>query len=150
MMLAPALLAAALAAGTLAPVNAELLAGLPEQEAVLTAHGETHRCTGPALAAVLARLGLPAGEKLGGPALRLGLMIHARDGYAVLFSLGELDTTLGGRAAIIATACDGKALDDKNGPCCLILPGEQRPARSVRQLESIELLGELPVAAHSH
>ncbi|MBS0483566.1 MAG: hypothetical protein JSR96_15780 [Proteobacteria bacterium] len=139
-MLAPLLLSAALTTGTPVAVDAALLDGLPRAEAMLSVHGETHRCTGPALTAVLARLGLPQGEDLRGPHLASGVRLRARDGYAVLFSLGELDPTLGQEAAIIATACDGKALDAATGPYRLVVPGDKRPARAMRQLASIELV----------
>ena len=125
-----------------APVDAALLEGLPAVDATLVAHGKTQHCTGPTLANVLAKLGYPAGEKLGGKALAGGVVARASDGYAVLLSLGEIDATLGNEAAIIATTCDGKPLDDKEGPYRLILSNEKRPARSVRQLVSLE-----PIAA---
>ncbi len=67
------------------------------------------------------------------------MKLRARDGYVVLLSLGELDATLGGEPAIIATRCDGKATDTKDGLYRLIMPSDKRPARAVRQLESIQL-----------
>ncbi len=135
-----------------APVDAALLQGLPTVDATLVAHGTTQHCTGPTLASVLAKLGYPAGEKLGGKALAGGVVARASDGYAVLLSLGEIDATLGNETAIIATTCDGKALDDNEGPYRLILPNEKRPARSVRQLVSLEpIAAAVPDAApHKH
>ena len=133
------LAAAALTVGGTAKVDAALLAGLPAAQATLSAHGETHRCEGPVLADVLTRLGVPQGQTLHGTALQRGIMLHARDGYAVLFSLGELDPGTGGEVAIIATRCDGKPLTAEDGPFRLVVPGDKRPARSARQVESIEL-----------
>ena len=135
-----------------APVDAALLKGLPSAEVTLVAHGKTQHCAGPSLASVLAKLGYPAGEKLGGKALAGGIVARASDGYAVLLSLGEIDATLGNETAIIATTCDGKPLDDKEGPFRLILPDEKRPARSVRQLVSLEpITATVPDApAHRH
>jgi hypothetical protein len=131
--------AAALAVGGSAKVDAALLAGLAPVEATLNVHGQVHRCSGPALAEVLGKLGLPAAETLRGAALQRGIVVHARDGYAVLFSLGELDPATGAEPAIIATQCDGKPIGPEEGPYRLVLPGDKRPARSVRQVESIEL-----------
>jgi hypothetical protein len=133
------LAAAALAVGGSAKVDAALLAGLAPVEATLNFHGEVHHCSGPTLAAVVAKLGLPANETLRGAALQRGIMVHARDGYAVLFSLGELDPGTGAEPAIIATQCDGKQIGPDEGPYRLVLPNDKRPARSVRQVESIEL-----------
>ncbi len=139
-----------LAAAAPAQIDAALLGDLPVLEAKLTAHGMTVTCTGPALSAVLGKLGYPAGEKLGGPALAQGVVIRAKDGYAVLLSLGEIDATLGNTSAIIATQCDGKPLDDTVGPYRLILPGEARPARSARQVVRIEsvTIETAPAASH--
>lgn len=121
-----------------AKVDETLLRGLPAAEAVLTAHGTTQKCSGPSLSSVLDRLGYPKGVQLRGPALESGVVIRGRDGYAVLFSLGELDEALGGRVVVLATQCDGKPLSDEDGPYRLVVPGEQRAARSVRQVMSIE------------
>ena len=135
-----------------APVDAALLGGLPESTVTLTAHGVTQTCTGPTLAAVLGKLGYPAGEKLGGSALASGVVVRAKDGYAVLLSLGEIDATLGNHPAIFATQCDGKALGNHDGPYRLILPGEARPARSARQVVSVEPIiapiSSLPLMDH--
>ena len=137
----PLILAAALVMGTPAPVDAALLTGLPTRDVALTAHGTTQICNGPGFAAVLVKLGLPQGEALRGPALASGVIVRARDGYAVLFSLGEIDASLGNDGAIIATQCGGRPLTDQDGPFRLIVPNEHRPARSVRQVTTIELVG---------
>jgi hypothetical protein len=133
------LAAAALAVGGSAEIDDALLAGLPVQQATLKAHGVERHCSGPALTDVLAKLGLPHGETLRGAALQRGVLVKARDGYGVLFSLGELDPGTGAEPAIVATQCDGKPLGEHDGPYGLILPGDKRPARSVRQVKSIEL-----------
>lgn len=143
-MTAPlALLAAATAmvTGARFPIDKALLKGLPDAAVTLTAHGTTTHCTGPKLSDVLSRLGLPQGEALRGKALRRGIIVHARDDYAVLFSLGELDAGLGGEPAVIATRCEGRTIDAHDGPYRLILPADERPARSVRQVDGIELVG---------
>lgn len=131
----------ALAAATMqpVPVTAELLAGLPEVEASFTAHEKTQSCTGPTLASVVGKMGVPQGKDARGEVLATGIVVRARDGYTVLFSIGELDTMLGASKAIVATKCDGKALSAEDGPYRLAVPGEQRAARSVRQLESLTI-----------
>jgi hypothetical protein len=139
-MAAALILAAALTVGATAKVDDALLAGLPTEQATLSVHGKVQQCSGPALAAVLGKLGLPQGESLKGPALKRGIVVHARDGYGVLFSLGELDPATGAEAAIIATQCDGKPIGADLGPYRLVFPGDKRPARDVRQVESIEAL----------
>lgn len=121
-------------------VTAELLSGLPESEASFTAHNKTQTCTGPTLASVAAKIGAPAGKHIRGNALATGIVARARDGYAVLFSIGELDAMLGAGKAIVATRCGGKAIPAADGPFRLVVPGEQRAARSVRQLREIKVV----------
>ena len=149
-MMTPIVFAAALALGTPATVDESLLAGLPTREVTLTAHGVTQKCSGPDITTVLAKLGLPQGEALRGPALASGVIVRARDGYAVLFSLAEFDAMLGNEGAVVATQCDGHAIADKDGPYRLIVPGDKRPARAVRQMATIELIGDAtaPTAHH--
>ena len=152
-MMLPALFAAAaMVAGQPVPVDAALLAGLQPVQVEATIHGEKLVCTGPRLRDLAGRLGLPQGEKLGGPMLANALLLRARDGYAVLFSLAEIDATLGNSNAIVATACNGQPLDSKVGPYRLIVPGEQRPARAMRQLDTIELVipPNPPKEVHNH
>jgi len=151
-MLATFALAAALVAGQPVEVDAQLLAGLPEVAVETTIHGEKLACTGPRLRDLAGRLGLPQGKDLGGPMLANGLLFRASDGYAVLFSLGELDSTLGNSAAIIAVRCNGQPIDAKHGPYRLIVPGEARPARAMHQVATVELLAPVipPHDRHSH
>lgn len=120
-------------------VTSQLLDGLPRQQATLTHHDETLVCEGPLLADVLVRVGMPSGETVRGPALRQGVVARARDGYGVLFSLGELDARLGNAKVILADICDGKPLMQDDGPFRLAVPGDQRGARSVRQLIALEI-----------
>jgi hypothetical protein len=133
------LLAAALSTGETAQINDALLAGLPVKQVVLEAHGKKQSCEGPSLASVVARLGVPQGEKLRGPALAQAVVLRAKDGYEVAFSLGEIDPAMGNSPAIIAVRCDGQPLIMGEGPYRLIVPGEKRPARSAKMVTSIRI-----------
>lgn len=128
-----------LAAATVLTVDAKLLDTLPRVEARFTAHGTTQTCTGPLLWAVLAKAGVPGGKDVRGPLLATVVVARARDGYAVAFSLGELDPLLGAGKVIVAERCDGKPLAAADGPYRLVAPFEQRAARSVRQLTTLEV-----------
>ena len=135
------LLLAAAAAAPAGPVavTPQLLQNLAVISVEFDAHGKQHTCKGPTLNDVLARIGAPRGKALHGKALAKGLRVRGRDGYEVLFSLGELDPSIGNTSAVIATECDGAPLDAKDGPLRLIVPRDHRPARSVRQLDSLEI-----------
>ena len=82
---------------------------------------------------MLAGIGVSHGEKLRGKALATALVAHAADGYEALFSLGELDATRQ-RA--------GNPRDRvrrRQAPCPRWLTVNERPARSLRQLTSLEI-----------
>jgi hypothetical protein len=66
---------------------------------------------------MIAAAGLPAGEALRGPALTTLIVAEAGDGYRVAFSLAAAD-----------------------GPLRLVMPGEIRAARSVRQLRALRVV----------
>jgi hypothetical protein len=116
------------------------LAKLPAASATLTAHGQTHACTGVWLTDLAVAAGLPAGEALRGPALTTIIVAEAADGYRVAFSLAELDPKLGNHKVLVANACDGKALSAADSPLRLVVPGEVRAARSVRQIRALRLV----------
>jgi hypothetical protein len=65
---------------------------------------------------------------------------QAADGYRVAFSLAELDPKLGNHKVLVANACDGKALSAADSPLRLVVPGEVRAARSVRQIRALRLV----------
>ena len=137
-MLAPLVLAAAIVSGPV-PVDAKLLEGKPRAKAELNFQGGRQSCEGVLLTAVLASLGAPSHESLRGGEMTRTVTARARDGYAVTFSLGELDETLGNKQVIIADTCDGKPLGPEFGPYRLVVPGDSRPGRSVFQLATIEI-----------
>jgi hypothetical protein len=113
--------------------------GLPRHPTLLTAHGKTITCEGVALADLLARAGVPAGEALRGPALGTVLVATAKDGYRVVFSLAEIDAKLGNHAVFVVDRCVGAPLAAEDGPLRLVVPGEARAARSVRQLTGLRV-----------
>lgn len=124
----------ALAAALSIPFDAEARAALPPAEAVLAAHGTRQICSGVWLRDLVARAGAPQGQAVKGAALQMMVTAEAADGYRVVFSLGELDASLGKAAILVADKCSGKALADGDGPIRLVAAGETRGARSVKQL----------------
>ena len=136
-----ALFAASAALPASLPLDAATLARLPAARATLAAHGQSQQCSGVWLADLAAAAGLPAGEALRGPAMTTLIVAEAADGYRVAFSLAELDAKLGNHLVLVATACDGQPLAAADGPMRLVVPGEARAARSVRQLRTLRVVG---------
>lgn len=136
--------APALAATTDIPLDPAVIARLPTVEAKGTSHGHELRCEGVSLAALLRASGaMPETPLRGTQQLSRAVLVTARDGYRAVFSLGELDPSLGANDVVLTRHCNGAALNADDGPWRLIAPKESRPARWVRQVESIRVV-DLP------
>jgi DMSO/TMAO reductase YedYZ molybdopterin-dependent catalytic subunit len=90
---------------------------------------------------LLARAGVPQGEKLRGTSMATYVVAEAADGYRVVFSLAELDSGILESEVIVADTLDGAPLSPQQGPFRLVAPHEKRPARWVRMLNSIAVVG---------
>ena len=88
---------------------------------------------------MLERLAAPLGQRLRGEALKPFVLVRAADGYAVVFSLAEIDPAMSPTAVILAEQADGAPLPEEEGPLRRIVEGDARPARSARQVTAIEL-----------
>jgi hypothetical protein len=86
---------------------------------------------------LLSHLGVTG--NLMGPALAKYVVATGSDGFAAVLSLAEVDPKLHGGTVMIADSMDGKPLDAKAGPFRLVVSEDKMPARSVRNLVSIEL-----------
>lgn len=117
----------------------EALAAFPRQQVEAKDHGTAARWDGVAMLELLRRAGAPLDKALRGAALGKCVVVHAADGYRVVFALAEFDTEFGNNGALLADRRDDKPLDAKEGPFRLVLPREQRAGRWVRQVNEIEL-----------
>ncbi|MGO1071947.1 molybdopterin-dependent oxidoreductase [Lysobacter sp. CA199] len=131
-------------AAPLGPVEVELdpalIARLPQIQAQGEAHGRKLSCEGVALHELLRASGAMPAEPLRGAQLARVVVVRARDGYRAAFSLAELDPSLGNRQVVLTRRCNGAAVPAEDGPWRLIAPGESRPARWVKQVESIRVV----------
>jgi hypothetical protein len=96
-------------------------------------HGPPARYVGVALDRLLDYAGVSA-SGLRGAQLERVLVIEARDGYRVSFGGGEVDPTVTGRSILLVRAAG------PDGPWRLVVPGDARGARWVRQVQAIRLL----------
>lgn len=122
------------------PLDTATLSKLPRENVRASAHGKSLDCEGVALDALLRATGALPAEKLPGPQLARYVLVDARDGYRVLYSLAELDPGTGKRRVLLVDRCGGAALGDEEGPLRLIAPDDARPARWVRQVKSITVV----------
>jgi DMSO/TMAO reductase YedYZ molybdopterin-dependent catalytic subunit len=95
--------------------------------------------TGVRLAELLAKFNAPLGSELRGKALSSYIVATGSDGYKAVLALAEVDPSFHPGEVLVADSMNGKPLDAHNGPFKLVVTEDKRPARSVRNLVSIEL-----------
>lgn len=105
--------------------------------------GKEHTYTGVPLSALLEASGAVANNKLHGKEFMKALKVTAADNYQVFFALAELDPAFATQTIILADRCDGKPLTAEAGPWQVIVPGEKKPGRWIRQVVSMQVV-ELP------
>ena len=116
------------------------LEALPQDTIRAQAHdAPAHLYRSVPIAVLLERAGAPSGHALRGPALATTIIATARDGYRVAFSIAELDTGFVRRRVIVAPTADGQVMSDEDGPLRIIVEGEGRPARWIRQLTMLHV-----------
>jgi hypothetical protein len=89
---------------------------------------------------LLAKVGAPLGENLRGKELTTRVIAEAADDYRVVFSLAELDTSIGDAAVFVADRMEGAPLYEKTGPLLLVVPKDKRHARWVRMLKTLRVV----------
>jgi DMSO/TMAO reductase YedYZ molybdopterin-dependent catalytic subunit len=115
-------------------------AKLPRQTVRAKGHdGVESQFQGVPLAEILARAGVPSGNELRGKAMTLYLVIEAADGYRAVFALPELDPAYADRVILLADRRDGQPLNAHDGPLQVVVPGEKKHARWVRQVIRLKI-----------
>jgi len=131
-------------------LDAAALAKLPQVTVQASDHGVNGSWSGVPLSAILSAAGVPLGEALRGKNMALYVRISAADGYRVVYALAELDPQFRNEPVILADQHDGKPLGAKEGPCRVVAPTDQRPARWIRQVTRIDVLRAPDAADPSH
>ena len=126
--------------GTPVKVTAAEIAALPHQEVSVEDHGKPVRFNGVSLRLVLEKGGITFGDSLRGKRLSSCLLVEAADGYRVVIALPELDPEFTDRVILLADQADGHPLDSKEGPFRIVVPGEKRMARWVRQVTALKVV----------
>ena len=122
-------------------LTADDLAKMPRQTmAAKSEDGTTIQYEGVLLRDILKRAGVLQEKHLTGKTLASYILVKARDGYDVVLTLAELEPDFGNEIALVADKRDGKPLFEYQGPFRLVFPNDKAGARSVRMLESLELV----------
>ncbi len=116
------------------------LSALPRTEVTaIDRDGKEHRYSGVALLDLLKRAGTTLGNDLRGENLMKYVVVRAIDGYEVVFALPEIEPDFTTRTILLADRVDGAPLPSGIGPYRIVVPGEKKPARWVREVKAIEV-----------
>ena len=137
-------------AGQRLHLSAEAVAALPRVTISFEAHGVARVYEGPLLIDVLKAVGAPTGDALRGSALATVVLATARDGYQVAYGLAEADPGTRPNRIILADRADGRPLDAEAGPFQIVVEGDLRPARSIRQVTHLRLQSLASDEAEDH
>lgn len=102
--------------------------------------GKEHVFKGVKLVSLLDSAGVTLGKALRGKNLTKYVLIQAADGYQVVFSLAEVDPEFSEQTILLAYRVDGNPLPKGEGPIRLVVPGDKKPTRWVREVTSIKVL----------
>jgi DMSO/TMAO reductase YedYZ molybdopterin-dependent catalytic subunit len=101
--------------------------------------GKEHTYAGVPLIDLLRQAGATVGRELKGENLTKYVTVKAIDGYEVVFALAELDPDFSTRTILLADRVDGAPLAAGTGPYRVVVPGEKKPARWIREVKAIEV-----------
>jgi len=119
---------------------ADTFAGLVRRTITVSEeHGGTAVYSGFELGAVLARAGAPSGKGIAGAALASYVVVRASDGYRAVFALPELDPAFTDRIALLVDQRGGAPLPPQLEPYRIVVAGEKRAARWVRNVTEIDV-----------
>jgi DMSO/TMAO reductase YedYZ molybdopterin-dependent catalytic subunit len=103
-------------------------------------NNKTEEYQGVPLALFLAKAGVPQGDQIRGPWMTAYVLVQATDGYRVIFSLGETDSSFLDSELLLADTLNGAPLAGDEGPYKLIAPRDKRPGRWVKMVQSITIV----------
>jgi len=113
---------------------------LPRVKVTASEHANAVNFEGASLESLLEKAGIAFGESMKGKRLSNCLLVEAADGYRVVIALPELDPAFTDKQIVLAFLRDGKPLGDKEGPYRIVIPGEKRMARWVRQVTTLKIV----------
>ena len=121
-------------------LSADDLAAMPRRSVRAKDHkGVESTWEGVAVADLMTKAGARVGEKLRGGAMVDYLVVEAADGYRAVFALPEIDPAFTDKVVLLADRRDGRPMAGTEGPLRIVVPGEKKHARWVRQVTRLTL-----------
>jgi hypothetical protein len=122
-------------------ITADEIAKMPHSTVTLTEKdGSQTSYSGVPLVEILRIHHVITGEHVMGKGLATYLSAIAKDGYQVVFGLGELDPGVSDRTIILADSMGGQPLNDKLGPFRICVGGDKKQARCIRMVTELHIV----------
>ncbi len=116
------------------------LQALPRKRVAVTDdRGRRATYEGVPVVELLQRAEVPLGKRLRGSQMKFYVLVDASDGYQVVFALPEFDPGFTDRVILLADRRDGHLLSAPEGPFRIVVPGEKRHARWVREVTDLDI-----------
>ena len=127
----------------LAPAD---LSKLPHRSVRVVAEGSSDSATvsGVNLWDILQAVGVPPTEASGRQRAVMYVRLKGSDGQSAVVALVEVDPGFSRRTVLVADRRNGELLGESEGPWRVIIPDDQRHARWIRGLISIEIVSLKP------
>jgi hypothetical protein len=121
-------------------ITAAQFAALPHVKLQALEHGRPRTFEGVQLLLLMTQVDAPWGDLLTGKDMIDVVRATAKDGYRVVYSIGEIDPGTSKSQIIVADKVDGIPLDSYAGPYEIIVENDLRPGRWLRQANRFELI----------
>jgi DMSO/TMAO reductase YedYZ molybdopterin-dependent catalytic subunit len=82
-------------------------------------------------------LRLDSGEAGFRETVTITVLVDGSDGYRAVFALAELSPDFTDHVILLADTKDGQSLAPREGPFRIVVPGDKRPTRWVRQVTAV-------------
>jgi hypothetical protein len=128
-------------------IDRRLFLRLPRHEVEVKDHDLDVKFQGASLVDLLESIGVKFGSELRGKRTPTVAIFEAADGYRVVVSLLDFDPATTDRLALVADQRDNQPLDAHLGPYRLVIPGDKRAVRWIRNIRTIRVINliDLPL-----
>lgn len=118
-----------------------MIADMKQVVVMAKAHdGAVHRYSGVSIADLLTKAGVLLGDSAKRKTVTSYIIVTAADNYKAIYAMTEIDPLFASRTIILASREDKKPLKGEDSPFQMVVPGEKKHARWVRQVTGIEVV----------
>jgi hypothetical protein len=125
------------------PINITkaMFADMKQVVVMAKAHDEkVHRYSGVTIADLLIKAGIMLGDSAKSKTINSYIIVTAADNYKAIYTIPEIDPLFATRSIILSNRADKRPLATEDGPFQIVVPGEKKHARWVRQVTGIQVV----------